>query len=424
VLGVAFVIFLVLVLAVAIRASSAEERARLLRLAVGAIREVKDVATRQRPESERFHEALRARTRWSLVTPALVALNVGVFVSGDPAALGNFAPHTTNGEWWRLATSMFVHSGLVQLLVNVAGLVPVGLIVERLVGRLAFAAVYLAAGVLASLVSLWEYPVAVSLGASGAIFGIYGLLLASWIYGLLRRSDVTIPWAVLKRLTPAAAVFVLYNVVANDSLPGAAELTGLAVGILGGVALARHADDRSADVREVASAAAVAAVIAVAAAVLLRGVADVKPEIDRVVALEDRTAGAYLAAADQYKNGRMTAGALIQVIDRTIMPELQSALTHLKALEKVPPEHQGLVADAEEFLHLRYESWRLRADGLRRIHMPAGRDARKAERASEGSSRLRAEAQYRANMLALGKAEGTERAALEVLQRLKPAGGN
>ncbi len=71
---------------------------------------------------------------------------------------------------------MFVHTGLFQLLVNCAALVQLGLILERLVGHITFAAVYLAAGVLASLVSLSDYPMAISAGASGAIFGLYGLL--------------------------------------------------------------------------------------------------------------------------------------------------------------------------------------------------------------------------------------------------------
>ena len=74
---------------------------------------------------------------------------------------------------------MFVHTGTFQLLVNCAALVQLGLILERLVGHVTFAAVYVAAGVLASIVSLSDYPMAISSGASGAIFGLYGLLLAS-----------------------------------------------------------------------------------------------------------------------------------------------------------------------------------------------------------------------------------------------------
>src|SRR6202035_2476066 len=99
----------------------------------------------------------------------------GAGALSDPQTLvgwgASFGPRTTNGEWWRLVTSMFVHSGMLQLLVNVGGLVSIGFMLERLVRRPAFAAVYFAAGVLASLVSLSVHPMAVSAGASGAIFG-------------------------------------------------------------------------------------------------------------------------------------------------------------------------------------------------------------------------------------------------------------
>ena len=77
-----------------------------------------------------------------------------------------------------------------------------------------------------------------------------------------------------------------------------------------------------------------------------------------------------------------------------------------------------LVADAEEFLRLRHESWRLRAEGLRktsRLLMQPGRTG-----TSNDVARLRAEAQYRANMIALGNAEGAERASLEALQKIRP----
>ena len=71
---------------------------------------------------------------------------------------------------------------------NCAALVQLGLILERLVGHVTFAAVYVAAGVLASIVSLSDYPMAISGGASGAIFGLYGLLLASSAWTAVHRA--------------------------------------------------------------------------------------------------------------------------------------------------------------------------------------------------------------------------------------------
>lgn len=376
---------------------NAEERARLARTALaalrhlpGAVRQVQDAATQ---DHDPFGDALRERTPLALVTPVLVALNATIFVLmlfgagafSDPETLvgwgGNFGPRTTNGEWWRLVTTMFVHSGILHLLVNIAGLVQVGLILERLVGRLAFGAVYIAAGVFASLVSLWAHPMAVSVGASGAIFGLYGLLLASSIWGLIQRSTVTMPLTTVKRLAPVAGVFILYH-VATNSLEIAAELSGLAVGFVSGLVLARGVSEHQPTARQVATVMAATVVIAVASAVPLRGVADVRPEIERIIAIEDRTASAYQTAVDQFKLGAITAGSLAKLIDRTIMPELNAVRTRLKAIEGVPPEHQPVVAAAEEYLRLRQESWRLRAEALHNASMAALRKADRAEWAS------------------------------------------
>ena len=153
----------------------------------------------------------------------------------------------------------------------------------------------------------------------------------------------------------------------------------------------------------------------------LRGITDVRPEIERVVGLEDRTASAYQTAADRFRRGRITAEAVAQLIDRTIEPELLAADAHLKAVNGVPREQQPLVASAEEYLRLRYESWRLRAESLRKTDTPTLQEARDTEPASNESGRLRAEARLKANRIYLGKVEGAERASLEALRRIRPA---
>ena len=394
-----FLILLLVLAGVALSAMSAEERARLGRTALAAIREARDVVAERRRQPAPFRDALRARTPWAIVTPALVALNMAIFVRmlfdggapGDPGTLvawgGSIGPRTTNGEWWRLVTSLFVHTGFLHLVANMLGLLQLGLLLERLVGRVAVAAVYVSAGVFAGLASLSASPVDVSVGASGAIFGMYGLLLAPAIWSLYRRSAVTIPLRTVKRLIPAAAVFLLYN-----GLQSKADHAGFLVGFACGLVLARGISDCKPAARRVAVAMGATAVIALAAAVPLRGVTDARPEIARVVAVEDRTAGAYETARDRFTLGRITAEKLIELIDRTITPELQETGVRLKALAGVPQVHQPLVAQAEEYLRLRDESWRLRADGLRKT-----------------------------NLLTLRKADDRERAALQIIKRLRPA---
>ena len=91
---------------------------------------------------------------------------------------GNDKLHVAGGEWWRLISSAFVHVGIFPLLVNLFGLYFIGLLVESILGKLKFLIAYLCAGVIASLASIIWIAEGVTAGASGAIFGMYGVLLA------------------------------------------------------------------------------------------------------------------------------------------------------------------------------------------------------------------------------------------------------
>jgi Rhomboid family len=278
---------------------------------------------------------------------------------------------------------MFVHAGFVSLAVNLAGLAQAGLLLERLIGNIAFGAVYLAAGILAALVSLLVYPISVSAGASGAIFGVYGLLVVTLVVGIRRHSATAIPLRAITRLIPAAALFTFYN-LGDDNVQTAAELCGLLVGVLAGVAL--HARVGVADQKPPAWRAAAtfgtAAVIAIACVIPLHGVGDVRPELTRIAALEQQNSGHYQFAVERLRKDRLSAEELADFIDKTILPELHAARARLKAIAGVPPEHQPLVAGAEEYFTLRDESWRLRSQGLRRTNMFKLRKAEADERAA------------------------------------------
>ena len=422
----------------AYRLVSPEDRERYLAIAMDFVRRLKAATTERGPDDDAFRDALQARTSHVLVTPAIVFISAtivggmlfGSRAIGDPDTLlawgASLGTRTTNGEWWRLATSTFVQTGMLHLLVDVAVLLQLGGILERLVGRLAFAAVYLSAGAFTGLVNLSAHPVAVSVAASGAIFGLYGLLLASLIWQVLeRRRDhpqteadegvapgVTMPLSVMKRLSVGAAGFLVYS--ALGGFAHVAEFTGLLIGLMYGLVLARRVSEKAPGTRLVACAMVATGAIAAACAIPLRNIADVKPEIARVLATEERTAAAYQAGLDAFTRGRMTAEALAQLAEGTIMPELQAADARMNALENVPPEHRPLVADAREYLRLRSTSWRARADAIRRTYT----DPRRAPEGA-ASRRLQAEVRFRSNMAAMGNAEGAERASLAAFQRIR-----
>jgi rhomboid protease GluP len=126
------------------------------------------------------------------VTVGVIVVNGLVFIAmllagagwwhaanGVPLAWGaNFAPATQDGQWWRLFTAMFIHFGVVHLALNMWALWDVGRLVEQLYGRANFALLYGASGLAGNLVSLAvQGNQAVSGGASGAVFSLFGALL-------------------------------------------------------------------------------------------------------------------------------------------------------------------------------------------------------------------------------------------------------
>jgi membrane associated rhomboid family serine protease len=417
-------IALLVVAGVAWRTMTKEQRQKALRTLDVAIAQVREHG---REELERFRAALRARKRWAVVTFALAALNVAVFlwmVRGNGAQNGplvawgaSVGPLTSNGEWWRLVTAIFINWRFFLLLVNVAALIHVGLTLERLVGSVAFGVAFFAAGIFSGLVGLSMYPTAVTAGPSGAILGLYGLLIVVSVALWRRRSDLAIPLAATERLAAIAVLFALTN-LPDEGAGWIPQLAGLPVGILFGLAVAGDAAVRMTPPRRAATAAAAGLAIAVACTIPLRGILDVRPEIQRLVGVENRTAESYRTGAAQFKKGRMTAENLAELIDRTIVPELQAADARINTLRGVPVEDAPRLADAREYLRLRSESWRLRAEGLR-LTARSVRGAAKSDSDSDTDFRIRAQTLYQSTTAALGRADGAERASLEAFNRLQ-----
>jgi membrane associated rhomboid family serine protease len=430
----------------AIYVMSPQERDRLLQAGLKVVHRAKDAAIDARDRQDPFRDALRERTPIVVATPALAILNALVFTMmlfsagafGDPATLiawgGNFGPRTTNGEWSRLVTTMFIHFGLLHLLINVIGMAQVGVLLERLLGPIAVVVVYLAAGTFASLEHLSSHPIGINVGAAGAIFGLYGLLIASVMWSILQRARVqpatseepevrglgdlrrlmhmaatepaepseepasveptdsrlVIPLNSLKPLAPAAGIFFLFTLVATGI--GTPELSGLIAGFAFGLVFASNVSVEKPGFVRVGAAMAATLIVVVTSAFFLRGLADVRPEIAHMVDVEDRTASTYQKSVEQFKLGALTAEALAKVIDQQITPELQTVRDRMKTLGRVPAEHQPLVDSAQEYLRLRDESWRMRAAAL-----------------------------HKSNMKALRQADTTERASLEALEKIRPS---
>jgi rhomboid protease GluP len=137
----------------------------------------------------------------------------------------NNAVLVLNGQWWRLMTAIFVHIGILHIATNMWCLWNLGLLGEPLLGPMGMIAVYILTGVAGNLLSVaWDVglahshnaPIAlyssVGAGASGAVFGIAGILIV-----LLSNRRLPIPWSELNRLRTSVVRFAGINLVIGAS---------------------------------------------------------------------------------------------------------------------------------------------------------------------------------------------------------------
>ncbi len=209
-------------------------------------------------EHQEFARALRDITPKTPVTLALVIANVAVFIFGLAMGAGlispdarvmiklgtNLTPLTLDGQWWRLLISMFLHFGLLHIAFNMLALYVNGTVAERIFGSLRYLVIYLVAGLCGSVASLLWHSQVNSAGASGAIFGVLGAMIAFYL-----RKEGGVPPAVLQSQLSSAGLFVFYNLVLGASIQvdNAAHLGGLAGGFVMGFLLSRPLQaDRSA----------------------------------------------------------------------------------------------------------------------------------------------------------------------------------
>ncbi len=147
---------------------------------------------------------------------------------------GNFRPLTFGGELWRLITSTFLHGGVMHLVSNMVSLVFIGSLIEPVIGRRRFFFAYLITGILASLNSTLQHVATVSVGASGAIFGLYGVFLAQ----LLAK---VFPKDFRKQFFRMTLIFIVYNLAMGFSgnIDNAAHAGGLVSGLAVGFIMSR-----------------------------------------------------------------------------------------------------------------------------------------------------------------------------------------
>jgi rhomboid protease GluP len=164
----------------------------------------------------------------------LLAINCAVFLwmvahhvsatDPSPAALMHYGAnepyHVLHGQWYRLLSATFVHVGLIHLATNMWCLWNLGMLGEPLLGPMGMVAVYMLTGIAGNLLSMgWNVSLSLHFndagyltipgaGASGAVFGIAGILIV-----LLSNRKLPFPWQQLRALRSRVIQFAAINLI-------------------------------------------------------------------------------------------------------------------------------------------------------------------------------------------------------------------
>ena len=186
------------------------------------------------------------------ITTTLVGMNVAVFVAMaltgvspvSPTSVelvkwgANWGPLSLGAEPWRMLASNYVHVGFLHILLNMWCLWNLGLLAERVFDPWTYVLIYTACGLAGSLGSLWWHPMSVGAGASGAIFGLAGALIAALYLGHLPIPRQAMQ-GTLKSLLTFAGYNLFFGAVARG-IDNSAHIGGLLAGLALGAILAKH----------------------------------------------------------------------------------------------------------------------------------------------------------------------------------------
>jgi len=140
------------------------------------------------------------------------------------------------GELWRLVTAMFLHAGILHITLNMVSLWFVGRVVESWSNSFSYISIYFISGIFAGLISMYIHYVEVGIGASGAIFGIFGALVGIVIIHRKRIGNH------FKSFMQDFGTILLINFIigiAFKSVDLTAHIAGLVVGMIGGMMVAK-----------------------------------------------------------------------------------------------------------------------------------------------------------------------------------------
>ena len=181
--------------------------------------------------------------RRPLFTYIFLVVNIAIFVlmalaggsTNEPTLMAfgvKSNPQIARGEWWRFITPIFIHIGMLHLFFNSYALWIVGPQVEKLYGAARFVILYVLTGVAGVYASYFYHPYSESAGASGAIFGLFGVLL---VFGVRYRNSI--PPFFKRAVGTGVLPVIVINLIIGFTIP-AIDNSAHIGGLLAGAALA------------------------------------------------------------------------------------------------------------------------------------------------------------------------------------------
>ncbi len=164
----------------------------------------------------------------------IIDMNLEVLVNMG-ALYGSFT--VLKGEWWRLFTAMFLHSGMTHLLMNMFSLYLIGRGAEMYFQKKSYIIIYIASGLVGGLFSQYMHPVSVGIGASGAIFGVFGALAGFFLAFRERIQEQS------KAFMKDFGIIIVINLVIGFSISSvdvSAHIAGLVIGFIGGFMVSKN----------------------------------------------------------------------------------------------------------------------------------------------------------------------------------------
>jgi rhomboid protease GluP len=307
-------------------------------------------------------------TKGYFVTPILLNLNLLIFIlmittgvnifQPDSDSLlvwgANFRPLTLTGQAWRLLTSCFLHIGILHLIFNMYALVYIGLLLELRLGRARFLAAYILSGIAGSIASVYWNELIISAGASGAIFGMYGVFLALLTTNLIEKTA-------RKNFLASIVVFVGYNLVAGlrGEIDNAAHIGGLISGMAIGYVFYFSLLRPNLNSWKYGSIAAITILILIVSVILYKKIPNDLPEYDRKMeefaVIEER-------ALEPLRMDDSTPDSLVyEKIKNIGIPSWNEAMNVIRAADKLDIPEPLRVRNEKliNYCHLRINVYKL-----------------------------------------------------------------